>query len=94
MVTSVKMPLIKVPLLGYGKVFSIEIDHIPPNARHYQVTIGNFPSCSYLDFVKMSMVALCKRGNGCLATSLLHLLSCHALESQIGCVHSLTHFEF
>lgn len=32
------------------------------------MTIGNFLSCSYLDFVKMSMVTVHKRGNGRLAS--------------------------
>jgi len=60
-VASVKMPPTKVPLLGYGKVFLIDND-VLPNAHHYHVTIGDFPSCNYLDFVKMFMAALSKRG--------------------------------
>jgi len=49
------------------KCFSIEANHVPPNAHHYQVTIGNVLSWSYFEFVKMSMATFHKRGNGCLA---------------------------
>jgi hypothetical protein len=45
--------------------FAIETD-VPPNVRHYQMIIGDFPSCSYFDFVKMFMVALGKTGDGCI----------------------------
>jgi hypothetical protein len=62
MVASVKMPPIEVPLPRYRKLmFSFDIN-VFLNACHYHVTIGNFPSCNYFDFVKTFMATLGKRG--------------------------------
>jgi hypothetical protein len=61
MVAIVKLLIMDVPLLGYGKIITIEIG-VLANLHQYQVTIGNFPSCNCLDFINMSTSTLGKRG--------------------------------
>jgi hypothetical protein len=91
MVAFVKMPPTEVRFLEYGKVFSIDIN-VLLNAHHYHVTIGNFPSCSYLDFVKMSMAALSKRGKW-VACKHLYYIFCHVMHCNPKldvCIHQPT----
>jgi hypothetical protein len=50
-----------VPLPDYGKIKTIEIRFFA-NSHQYQVTIGKFPSCNYIDFINMTRTTLGKSG--------------------------------
>jgi hypothetical protein len=84
------MPPIEILPPGYGNFVTIEID-VPPNVHRYQVTIGDFSSCNYLDFLKMFMVTIGKKGKWVhckhLYYSFYHVMHCNHR------VHSSTHFE-
>jgi hypothetical protein len=54
-------PPLEVPPLGYGQIYKI-LSSQKPNKKQYEVTIGNLPICSCLDFVEMISNSLGRRG--------------------------------
>ena len=51
-----------IPYPGFGVIINI----VPKHDITYHVTIGDIPHCTCLDFTKMSLHALGKKGNGCI----------------------------
>jgi len=45
-------PPSEVPLTRYGQIYNILFGQ-NPNKRQYEITIGNFPTYTYLDLVTM-----------------------------------------
>jgi hypothetical protein len=73
------LPTTKVPPPMYGQIY-IMSSNPPPNTKQYEVTIGNFPTCTCVDFITMMTSSFGGRGHGCIADSaLFHLAKCDIL---------------
>jgi hypothetical protein len=57
----VVLPLIEVLPPIYGHIYIINSGP-PPNTKRYEVTIGNFPNCIYVDFIQMMASSLGGQG--------------------------------
>ncbi len=71
---TVNSPL-EVPPLGYGHIYKILLGQ-NPNKNQYEVTIGNFPPCIYLDLVEMISSSLGRRGKWMHCKHVFYNMSC------------------
>jgi hypothetical protein len=70
---------LKVPALGYGQIYKILCGKVS-NKKQYEVTIGNFPAYTYMDFVTMVSSSLGKQGKWVPCKHMDYVLQqCHVL---------------